>query len=924
MSAEPPPAAPERSGSPPAGGTAPVAATLPATTAAPDGGPSELPEIPGYVVSMELAHGGMGRVLAATDRTLDRDVAVKVLLPPKPDDGASARAAYRAAAAARFVRESKITARLQHPGIPPVHQLGVLADGSPFLAMKLIRGRTLAALLKERASPADGLPRFVQAFEQICQAVGYAHEQGVIHRDLKPANVMVGAFGEVQVMDWGLAKAVRAAGEGPPLPPAPPPEAVDRTLSPDEVCRPEPGDSAGLICAPESEPPAAGGGSTPWEVDATRPGDVFGTFPFMPPEQARGEVDRVDARSDVFALGAVLCNILTGQLLYRGQGRELWRRAADWDTADAFLRLDGCGADPELVAVCKGCLAADPAARPADGGAVAKLVADYRAGVEARLRAAEADRAAAVARLAEQRKKRRVQLGLAAAVGVILLGTGAVGWWWDRTTTARRVDAENRERADEARKDRQRAAAADQVVQTEEALRAGDAARAGIALGAAESQVADADADAGDLAGRLVRCRVELTLLRKLGASDRFRWTPVVSPRPDRTGVAERYRLPDREAVIEQWRTAFAAAGLDPRSVPPADVARRVAGSPLRARLVATLDLWLVTAPSADVREVLRAADPDEYRDAVRDAVAGRDEPRVVALAGDPRALTQPPGFAAAVGQNEAVPVTRRRAVLRAALGSTPGDLSLLMTLGNTYPLTDKAGAAERVRWYQAAVAAAPTSVSARLNLGNALAAGQDLGGAVDAHREAVRLDPGYALAHYNLGVSLKDGGDLFGAVSSYREAVRLEPEFALAHNNLGEALYANGDVDGAVSSYREATRLDPGLALAHYNLGIALKARGDVDGAITCYREAIRLNPMLAEAHTNLGIALVFNGKPNEAMAHFEEAVRLHPDDPIYKKNLDVARRQKAERDAKSRPTTPTGAGREAAVGGVSGRRDP
>src|SRR5262245_4696013 len=148
---------------------------------------SDRPAVPGYRLLCEIARGGMGRVLVAYDLTLDREVALKVLLP-----GANAD---------RFVRESKITARLPHPGIPPVHALGTLADGSPFLAMKLIVGQTLAVEMKT----ADR-SRLLQSFTQVCQAVGFAHSRGVLHRDLKPANVMVGGFGEVQVMDWGLAK----------------------------------------------------------------------------------------------------------------------------------------------------------------------------------------------------------------------------------------------------------------------------------------------------------------------------------------------------------------------------------------------------------------------------------------------------------------------------------------------------------------------------------------------------------------------------------------------------------------------------------------------------------------------------------------------------------------------------------------------
>ncbi|MGL4553854.1 MAG: serine/threonine-protein kinase, partial [Gemmataceae bacterium] len=157
----------------------------------------DLPAVPGYRVEREIARGGMGRVLAARDLGLDRDVALKVLLP-----GANAD---------RFVRESKITARLPHPGIPPVHALGTLADGSPFLAMKLVAGHTLADEMR-----AADRPRLLQAFAQVCQAVGFAHGRGVIHRDLKPANVMLGDYGEVHVMDWGLAKALAAGGRPGP------------------------------------------------------------------------------------------------------------------------------------------------------------------------------------------------------------------------------------------------------------------------------------------------------------------------------------------------------------------------------------------------------------------------------------------------------------------------------------------------------------------------------------------------------------------------------------------------------------------------------------------------------------------------------------------------------------------------------------
>jgi WD40 repeat protein/serine/threonine protein kinase len=355
-----------------------------ATAPLPGGVSARLPAVPGYAVLEEIARGGMGRVLVARDLALGREVAVKIPLPGLAADEAAVE---------RFLRESRITAKLPHPGIPPVHALGTLPDGSPFLAMKLIRGRTLDVLLAERPSPTADLPRYVQVFEQVCQAVGFAHRRGVIHRDLKPQNVMVGEFGEVQVMDWGLAK-----------------EQASPSFEPAhrERERPVGGGAADL------EP----GLRTPRTED-TRQGTVLGTIAYIPPEQARGEVGSTGPRSDVFALGGILCTILTGRPPYDGiASRELLALAVAGNTADALARLVACGADPELIALCRLCLKATPADRPADGGEVAELVAAYRAGVETRLHEAEAAAAAAAARLVEQRKKRRWQV---AVVGFVVL-----------------------------------------------------------------------------------------------------------------------------------------------------------------------------------------------------------------------------------------------------------------------------------------------------------------------------------------------------------------------------------------------------------------------------------------------------------------------------------------------------------------------
>jgi tetratricopeptide (TPR) repeat protein len=341
-----------------------------------------------YQLPGEIARGGMGVIYRATDTALGREVAVKVL---------QERYAPESGAARRFADEAHIAAQLQHPGIPPVHDLGTLPDGRPFLAMKLIKGQTLEDLLAARPEASAERGRFVAVFEAVCQAIAYAHAHQIIHRDLKPANVMVGAFGEVQVMDWGLAKVLTAR----------PADAADPG-----------GTTAGtqVVSLRDSGP-------------FTQAGSVLGTPALMPPEQAVGAVGKVDRRSDVFGLGGILAVILTGQPPFAAASAETIRvMAAQGDVAECLARLGACGAGPGLVALCQRCLSPRPADRPADAGEVARAVADLRAAAEERARAAERERAAAEARAVEQRRKRRWQLAAAGAVVLALVaGLGGLG-----------------------------------------------------------------------------------------------------------------------------------------------------------------------------------------------------------------------------------------------------------------------------------------------------------------------------------------------------------------------------------------------------------------------------------------------------------------------------------------------------------------
>jgi WD40 repeat protein/tRNA A-37 threonylcarbamoyl transferase component Bud32 len=344
-----------------------------------------------FQLGRELARGGMGVVYCALDEPLGRNVAVKVL---------HERYLVDSLVGQRFVDEARITAQLQHPCIPPVFEVGRLADKRPYLAMKLIKGRTLEDLLQERAEPASDRGRFLAVFHQVCQAVGYAHCKHILHRDLKPANVMVGAFGEVQVMDWGLAK----------------------LLQPGDTTVPKAADTATTLgtvihTARESD-------------SATLAGSMLGTPAFMAPEQAGGELERMDERTDVFGLGAILCVILTGKPPYTAKSdADLQLMAVRGTLTEAYARLDHCGADAKLVDLCRQCLAAEREARPRDAGEVAATVAGHLASVEERARQAQLEHAAAEARAVEQRKRRRVQRVLAGTVLLALMG-GIVATTW--------------------------------------------------------------------------------------------------------------------------------------------------------------------------------------------------------------------------------------------------------------------------------------------------------------------------------------------------------------------------------------------------------------------------------------------------------------------------------------------------------------
>ncbi|MCP3914744.1 MAG: protein kinase [bacterium] len=726
------------------------------------------PDAPRYTIGEEFARGAMGSIRRVRDEQLERDLAMKILLR----DGTEADARRKA----RFVEEARITGQLDHPGIVPVHELGVDAAGHVFFTMKLVRGETLQVVFErfEEGDPDWSLPRVLDVLSRVCEAMAYAHAKGVIHRDLKPPNVMVGRFGEVFVMDWGLARVLGCE------------DAKNIRLRVGEAATRQ-------LRSPRREEDAPAGDESPL---VTMDGDVVGTPAYMPPEQAYGE--ELGPTADVYAVGAMLYRLLAGYPPYLDRGPAL-------SPYDLLARV--CEGPPralrdgpaELIAICERAMAREPRDRYSD---MAELGRDLRAFLERRV--VRAHRIGALVEASKWVARNRVVSALAATVLVALPIVGILTTYY--LTTRDEVAAAERlahadlvdsflQRGELELEERRYADARATFAATLEHDGSNPAALTGLVVAHQRSRDHEAAVAALDAHATIVAEHPALELLRaesvrRRGDADRARaLEQAIPPAQDHVAFhvigSSQLKLahPTDHAAFERaLEPLLRAIVLAPRAQPryhyQALEAAARAGEIERARelIRAILSLW-PDAPATAYRVAKAVA-------RCRDFDPEFDLPGDLRHAGYERAL---------------------EAIRRAAEAPEAGWVDLAMHAAVLRIQGDLEGTiAARKRLVEL-----EHDPEDHYNLANALKDVGDYEEAIAHYRAAAQLRPSYLKARGNLATLLGDMGDVEGALAEFAELERLAPDHPMSPFNRGEMLKRLGRFEESLAAFQRSAELN-------------------------------------------------------------------------------------------------------------------
>jgi serine/threonine-protein kinase len=804
--------------------TADPQATCPTSSTAADAAGEGATAGPGsavqrYRILRPHARGGLGEVFVAHDEELHREVALKEIQHQHSNQPESR---------ARFMLEAEITGGLEHPGIVPVYGLGLHADGRPFYAMRFIKGDTLRDAI-QRFHQADASPRapgerslalrqLLRRFNDVCNAIAYAHSRGVLHRDLKPQNIMLGPYGETLVVDWGLAKPLGRgdAAAGP----------AEATWLPTRTT------DAGL----------------------TQAGAVAGTPEYMSPEQAAGKLPELGPATDIYSLGAILYCLLTGKPPIH-EATTLLTLVQVQSGAIPPPRQVKSQVPAALEAICLKALAKQPAERYPSARELAGEVEHWLADeAVAAHRERWWQRAARWAR----HHQAATAAGIAAVLVALLLG-GAGAFAWQREQARRQT-----EQARLAEQQRQTVQATLQEVLRLRGQGRWDSGRS--LLRHAEDQLGDEGPP--ELRDQVAQARRQLELLARLD-DIRLRAATIVEGKLDTAGA-------DRE-----YATVFAETGLGREGESAAVVAQRIRDSGIAGELTAALDAWSAFAGEARrvqwVLAIARQVDPDPvWRDRARDPAVRSNRAALERLAGEARAPDQSPQLVLAVSVRLRATGGDARGLLCQAWQRHPDDFWLAFQLGTV--LHEHGEQGEATGYLRAALALRPNSSLVYSNLGIVLDWQGKWEEEVQQLRLAIQLDPQYASPHYSLGKVLWQQGKWQEAIQELRRAIELDPKAANSHHGLGTVLHDQKQDEEAIQEFRRAMQLDPKYAEPHNGLGNVWRDQGKLEQAIEEYRRAIELDPKDAKPHHNLATVLGAEGKREEAIQEFRRASQLDP----------------------------------------------
>jgi tetratricopeptide (TPR) repeat protein/serine/threonine protein kinase len=800
-----------------------------------------------YKLLQPIGEGGMGAVfMAEQTQPVQRKVALKLIKP-----GMDSRQVV-----ARFEAERQALALMDHPNIAKVFDGGATESGRPYFVMELVKGVPITTYCDEhRLTPRQRLELFVP----VCEAVQHAHQKGVIHRDLKPSNVLAALYDGKpipKVIDFGVAKAA-----GQPL--------TDKTLF-------------------------------------TGFGAVVGTLEYMSPEQAELNQLDIDTRSDIYSLGVLLYELLTGttplerkrlkdtgllEALRLIREEEPPRPSARLSTTAELPAVAASrGLEPrKLSGVVRGeldwivmkALEKDRNRRYESANGFAQDIRRYLADEPV-----QACPPSAWYRLWKFVRRNRMALAVTGLI-VFFIAVVVGGGGWALRDRAAREETAAQERRDRAQR---LTARVEQMLDDVGRLeREQKWAEARAAADRAEAALEGGEADAA-VRQRLADARRELAFVAALDRIRQERSVTTVKGWFDHAGAARHYAL------------AFRDYGVDVEALPAEEAVARLRGkAALAAPVAAALDDWAGTRQASGEGQpsweplvaVARGLDPDVLRDRVRAAWGQEVTPglqadlRRLAESIDVKAQSPATLIALADTLERTQLADAALRILREGQYAYPTDFWLNLVLGKA--LLDRKDCAGALRYFTAAVSLRPDSAIAHNILGVALHGQKKPDEAVAEYRKAVELDPNLAMAHYNLGIALHQQGKLDEAVAAYRKAVELDPNRAMHHYNLGIALHQQGKLDEAVAAYRKAVEVDPKDAGLHSNLGKALKDQGKLDDAVAEFRKAVEVDPQYVFAHNNLGDALREQGKSDEAIAEYRRAIQLDPKDAKPHNNLAI-----------------------------------